>query len=283
MLLFTDGGSTKCDWVGLDQQKQVVFTSTTSGLNPSVLNDNELEKVVRSLNNLQTISGQVTKIDFYGAGCGSATYKTRLKKVLKNVFLRADVNVEEDTLAAVRSVTTKPALVCILGTGSNSCYFDGNKIHQPIPSLGYILMDEGSGNYFGKQLLRDYFYKSMPETIYNAFKENYNLLPDVVKQNLYQKPNPNAYLASFASFVFSQPDVDGYFYNMLTKGLSQFIKKRVLCFQEASDVPIHFVGSIAYFSKEILTECLENFNLQVGKIIQKPIDGLVSYYQEHRF
>mgnify|MGYP000374428385 CR=1 FL=1 len=133
-------------------------------------------------------------------------------------------------------------IVCILGTGSNSCYFDGKRIHTEIDSLGYVLMDEASGNYFGKRLLRDYFYKKMPEKLRQDFASRFNLNSDVIKQNLYKEPNPNAYLASFAAFIFTSQEVNGYFYKLISEGIQRFIEDRVLCFKEAQ----HLNGKALY-------------------------------------
>ncbi len=283
MLLFTDGGSTKCDWVGLNNQRQVVFTTTTSGLNPTVLTDSSLQEIIFSSNELIAVAKRVKKLDFYGAGCSGSVAQNRLKTVLKKTFTQAEIQVREDTYAAVYSVTTNTGIVCILGTGSNSVFYDGNCIHSAFPSLGYLIMDDGSGKYFGKQLLRDYYLGKMPNGIHQAFEKRYNLSVEEVKENLYKKEKPNAYLASFTHFLFSQPDEEAYFYHLINKGLSIFIQDYVLCYPQSREVPIHFVGSIAYFAKDMLLESLKNFNLQAGKIIQRPIDGLIEYYQKKSF
>src|SRR5690606_1310792 len=199
--------------------------------------------------------------------------------VLFELFPKASVNVYEDMTAAVFAATTEPGIVCILGTGSNSCYFDGNEIHAPIPSLGYILMDEASGNYFGKRLIRDYYYKRMPIEIASEFEKKFNLEADDVKMNLYKKPNPNAYLASFAQFIFTQKEINPYFYALIKEGISNFIECRILCYEKAHEVPVHFIGSIAHFSEQIIMECFKENNLKLGNIVQRPIDGLIEYYR----
>lgn len=279
MTLITDGGSTKCDWVLLDNSGAVVFKTTTLGLNPTVVSRDELHSRIASNEYLSANFKKVETLHFYGAGCGTLTPRSILNEVLNILFTNAKVEVFEDLTAAVYAVTTKPGIVCILGTGSNSCYFDGTKVHAPIPALGYTLMDEASGNYFGKKLLRDYFYNKMPLQIASQFESEFNLEPDEIKVNLYKKANPNAYLASFAQFIFTQEEINPYFYALIKNGISEFIECRILNLKQAADVPIHFIGSIAHFSKQIIKECCDEYSLNLGTIVQRPIDGLIEYYK----
>ena len=143
-------------------------------------------------------------------------------------------------------------------------------------------MDEASGNYFGKRLIRDFYYQKMPEQLANEFEKRFDLDPDVIKMNLYQKPNPNTYLASFAEFIFTAEEVNGYFWHLISEGMRRFIEYRVLCYKEAQVVPIHFIGSIAHFSEEMIRNAMKPYHLELGKIIRRPIDGLIDYYREHR-
>ena len=279
MTLITDGGSTKCDWVLLDNSGELVFKTATSGLNPTVVLKEELLLRIASNETLKNIFNSVEILDFYGAGCGTATPRCILKEVLEELFTIAKVNVSEDMAAAVFAATTEPGIVCILGTGSNSCYYDGTEIHAPIPALGYVLMDEASGNYFGKRLIRDYYYHRMPTEIAEEFEKKFNLEADEIKMNLYKKPNPNAYLASFAQFIFTQKEINPYFYALIKEGISNFIECRILCYEKAHEVPVHFIGSIAHFSEEIIKECFAGHNLKLGNIVQRPIDGLIDYYK----
>ena len=282
MVLIAESGSTKCDWVLLNPSGEVILRTTTLGLNPAVLPSEELISIIKSNSDLGSLFNKVTILDLYGAGCGTETPKQNLKSILESLFVNALVTVEEDMMAAVYSVTTSPAIVCILGTGSNSCCFDGSKITTAFPSLGYLIMDDASGNYYGKQLLQDYYYDRMPWEIALKFNETFRINSDELKLNLYKKPNPNAYLASFAKFIFTTQDQDAYFYNMLNVGISKFIKTHILCYPESKNVPIHFIGSIAHFSENIIKESFKNHNLELGKIIQKPIDGLIEYYKNHK-
>tara|TARA_R110002072_G_scaffold16233_3_gene63833 strand:- start:9583 stop:10440 length:858 start_codon:yes stop_codon:yes gene_type:complete len=280
MILFTDGGSTKCDWVLLDTTGNLVLKTQTLGLNPTVLSSEEIKHRIEANTELKTVFNTVETLDFYGAGCGTITPRNKLKNELNDLFPKATVTVQEDLAAAVYAVTTAPGIVCILGTGSNSCYFDGEHIHAPIPALGYSIMDEASGNYFGKELLRDYFYKRMPAHVATAFEANFNLNPDDIKMNVYKGANPNAYLASFARFIFSKEITEPYLLKLVDKGIRLFVNCRVQTFSEAPNVPIHFIGSIAHFSTPIITNVLNEKGLQLGTIIQRPMDGLTAYYQQ---
>lgn len=282
MILIADGGSTKCDWVLLNEKGEVTLKTRTQGLNPAVFPKEELFERIRSNKELNSIFETVDTVDFYGAGCGTSTPSELLKNVIQQLFSKAKVTVKEDLYAAVYAVTNQPGIVCILGTGSNSCYFDGKTIQTATDSLGYILMDEASGNYFGKRLIRDYYYNKMPSELVIKFEKEFNLDADTIKANIYKKPNPNAYLASFAEFIFTSKEVNGYFYKLISEGMSKFIEYRILCFKEAQQVPIHFVGSIAHFSEDIIRDCLKPYHLELGSIVRRPIDGLIEYYRKHK-
>ena len=282
MTLIADGGSTKCDWILLSPEGEVLVKTRTKGLSPAVVPLSELYSRIRENEDLQGIFQKTETVDFYGAGCGTITPKNTLTKVLSDIFPNATVDVNEDLLAAVYAATAEPGIVCILGTGSNSCYFDGEKIHAHVPSLGFVLMDEASGNYFGKRLIRDYYYKKMPTKLAKEFEKRFDLDPDVIKLNVYQRPNPNTYLASFAEFIFTSEEVNGYFWQLISEGMTRFIEFRVLCYKEAQNVPVHFIGSIAHFSEEQIRNAMKPYHLQLGKIIRRPIDGLIEYYREHR-
>jgi len=283
MVLIADGGSTKADWIALNKDKKEVFRTTSLGLNPSVLTKEEVRHTINNTEELLSIQNEVQQIHFYGAGCGSPKAAENLQHVLKSVFKKATVFVSEDTLAAVyASSGNNPGIVCILGTGSNSCYFDGKEMITTAPSLGYTLMDEASGNYFGKQLLRDYYYKKMPKKIATAFKSSFELDTDVVKMNLYRKPYPNMYLASFARFMF-ECKKEKYIRKMIKKGFQNFFYYRVLPFEKDSKTPIYFIGSIAYYFRDILEKVAAKNKLVITDVIQRPIDNLVKFHKNNTF
>ncbi len=279
MILLADGGSTKCDWILLDDMGEVIFKTRTKGLNPAVFEKSLLQKRLEENEELYSHKDQIETINFYGAGCGTPKPTAMLKKVFEDFFVHATViEVKEDIVAAVYAATTEPGVVCILGTGSNSCYYDGKEIHISVPSLGYVLMDEASGNYFGKKLICDYYYKRMPNEVALDFEKKFDLSSDVIKENLYKKDNPNTYLASFAEYIFTT-ERNAYFDKILAIGIKEFIEARVLCFDQANHVPIHFIGSIAHFSEDVIKAALLPYNLTLGNIVRRPIDGIIEYYR----
>ncbi len=283
MIFITDSGSTKCDWIAVDKNGIQLFEKIrTKGLNPVLLAPNELLGRIQESDMLRMHKNDVKEIFFYGAGCGTEGPKLALKQVLKSYFINADVTVEEDTLAAVYSTikNNEPAVVCIMGTGSNCTYYDGEKAHQKIKSLGYILMDHASGNYFGKQLIRDYYFNHMPENLKVSFNEKYNLDPDFIKYNLYKLPNANAYLASFAEFMFLNKD-EQYIRELIKLGFKRFTKNMIYQFKDKlQDVPVHFAGSIAFLSQDEIKEVAAEMGFKVGNFIKRPIEGLVKYHTQ---
>ncbi len=279
MILIADGGSTKVDWVILDSSRNEISRVKTLGLNPSVIEKKELINIILDVNQLIEIKNNVNEVHFYGAGCGTPKPIQILKEVMESVFVNADINISEDMLGAVyASSRKKPAIICILGTGSNSCYFDGFKIKSSTPSLGYTIMDEASGNYFGKILLKDFFYKKMPDNISKSFNNEFNLDIDTVKRNLYREPNPTMYLASFAKFMFNHKE-SKYIQEIIKNGFQEFFKYRVLPFDKDKNTPIYFIGSIAFYFKDILEQVALDNNLIIADVIQRPIDRLVEYHQ----
>ncbi|RED45426.1 hypothetical protein DFQ10_102295 [Winogradskyella eximia] len=283
MILITDGGSTKCDWIAINSDGiQAVDKIRTKGLNPAIVPEKKLNKIIRKSKELMEIADQVTHIHFYGAGCGTEKPRLLLKSILEYYFKNAIVEVREDTYAAVRAcinTNDEAAVVCILGTGSNCSYYDGKDLHQRVSSLGYILMDDASGNYFGKQLIRDYFFKKMPDTISVAFAHKHNLDADFIKYNLYKQSNPSAYLADHAEFMFINKDSE-YISNIITKGIRLFTENMILQYKEElkEGVPVHFAGSIAYFGQEEIKQVAKEYGFKVGNFVRRPIEGLVNYH-----
>lgn len=281
MILIADGGSTKADWIALDEHKEEAFRVRTLGLNPAVVSEEELNNRIINMFQLIQVKNQVTNIYFYGAGCGTPHAQKILHDVMKNIFVNAKIVVEEDMLAAVYAATGKePAMVAILGTGSNSCYYDGQKMHMRVASLGYVLMDEASGNYFGKRLIRDYYYGLMPKYIVEKFEKDFNLDADVLKKNIYREPNPNMYLASFAQFMFEFKE-EKYVRRLMKRGFEKFFRYRILPYELGPETPIYFIGSIAHYFREILDAVAEKNGLKITGVIQRPIDNLIDYHRKY--
>ena len=279
MILVVDSGSTKTDWIAVDAKGKILFSTQTLGLNPQVLSSAILKE--RIINNFDLYQNreQVTHLYFYGAGCGVESPQLRINKVFDEIFTNAEKTIKEDTYAAVYAAS-KPeekAVVCILGTGSNCTYFDGKDIEQRVTSLGYILMDEASGNFYGKQLIRSYYFNTMPKSLANEFEKEYDLSPDSIKENIYRRENPNTYLATFSKFLIKHKDNE-LFQKIIKNGLERFINHQILQFDNAREVPIHFIGSISFFLKEEIKQALEEKGLTMGRIVQRPIEELVKYH-----
>lgn len=285
MILIVDSGSTKCDWIAVDKNgNKLLEKIRTKGLNPAILSEEKMHKIIKESDDLKQNRKAVTHLFFYGAGCGTEKPRLLLKSVLEDFFINAEVVVNEDTLAAVYATVNskdEAAIVCILGTGSNCSFYDGNTLHQRVESLGYSLMDDASGNYFGKQLIRDYYFNHMPESIKVAFAEKYNLEADTIKYNLYKQPNANAYLANFAEFMFLHKE-SNYISNLIKDGLRLFAKNMILQFKDIlQTVPVHFAGSIAFLCQDEIQEVAQELGFTVGNFARRPIEGLVKFHTDN--
>lgn len=279
MKLVVDSGSTKADWIALDENGSIQFTATTLGLNPEVL---EREDVLYRIDQRFDIShnkDKVTHLYFYGAGCGTDRMKNFLTGVFKEYFTNAEIVVHEDTYAAVFATTPRneKAIVCILGTGSNCSYYDGKELHQKIQSLGYLAMDDCSGNQFGRHLIRAYYFGKMPQELAKEFEKEYDLDADVLKHNFYKVPNPNAFLATFAKFLIKHKDHE-FIRKIVLHDMQVFVDNYITQFEDCREIPVHFIGSIAYYLKEELEMVLNGNGLTLGNVYRKPIDGLINYH-----
>ena len=282
MRLIVDSGSTKTDWIAIDDSGAIIFETFTLGLNPQVLTEYIIEERIINNYDLYQNRKKINKIYFYGAGCGTQPPKELLTKVLRSIFINSDFDIKEDTYAAVYACCkpTSKAIVSILGTGSNCSYYDGERLHQKVTSLGYVLMDDASGNYFGRQLLRDFYFNKLSKDLANKFKAEFDLKAEIIKDSLYKKPNPNTYLAKFAKFLVENKDLE-YSKNLIKKGFILFIENQIEQFDNHKDVELHFVGSIGYYLKDELKEVIDSKKLKLGKVLRRPIEGLVAYHQSH--
>lgn len=279
MKLLVDSGSTKADWIAINDEGKVLFTTQTLGLNPEVLSKDEIIIRLEDRFDISHNKNQVTHLFFYGAGCGTDRMKIFLTQVFQEYFPNALVTVHEDTYAAVFATTPKEqkAIVCILGTGSNCSYYDGQILHQKVQSLGYIVMDDCSGNRFGRHLLRAYYFNKMPKDLAQEFEKEFNVEPDPVKHNLYKQPNPNAYLAKFAKFLIKHKDTEFCRYYIF-KEIESFVENYIKQYENYKEVPVHFIGSIAFYLKEELQSVLDKEGIKLGNVLRRPIDGLIQYH-----
>ncbi|MCP4977510.1 MAG: N-acetylglucosamine kinase [Maribacter sp.] len=282
MILIVDSGATKSDWIALDEKGNQLFLTQTLGLSPEVLTRPVIEDRLANNFELSKNKDDVSHLYFYGAGCGTDRMKAFLKEIFADFFPNAKTEIKEDTYAAIYATTKigHQGIVSILGTGSNCSYYDGHQLFQKVISLGYIPMDDGSGNFFGRKLIRDYYFHKMPQDLGIKFAKEYNLEADVIKKHLYKQPNPNTYLATFARFMIENKD-HPYCKGVIDKGFQQFVNNYIMQFELATKVPVHFVGSIAHYLRDELITVLKRNDLIVGNIRQRPIEGLVQFHQEN--
>ena len=280
MILVVDSGSTKTDWIAVNSKGKTLFSTQTLGLNPQVLSSAILKERIINNFDLYQNRNEVTHLYFYGAGCGVDSPQKRILRVFDEIFINSKIVIKEDTYAAVYAAADmgEKSIVCILGTGSNCTYFDGKEIEQRVTSLGYIFMDEASGNFYGKQLIRSYYFKTMSEDLAKEFEQEYDLTPDTIKENIYRRENPNTYLATFSRFLIKHKKNE-VFQDIISKGLERFINHQILQFENAKNIPIHFIGSISFYLKEEIEKALALKGLTMGRIVQRPIEELVNYHK----
>jgi N-acetylglucosamine kinase-like BadF-type ATPase len=277
MILVADSGSSKTDWLlSIPQQEPISFK--TAGLNPYFLTEKEIAKIIQDqAPDMVAYAADITEIYFFGAGCSSPDRHEIVSNAISQLFTKAFVSVDSDLLGcAYATCGYEKGICCVMGTGSNISYFDGENIHDGQHGLGFVLGDEGSGTWFGKALVTDFLYGNMPADINEAFDKAYGLNKEIVIKNVYQKPNANTYLASFTRFV-SEIKATPYGQDLLEKGLLEFINSNIKSFPEYHRYKSHFVGSIAYFFAEELTALCHQQGVKTGKVIKQPINDLMAF------
>ncbi|MDN3605431.1 BadF/BadG/BcrA/BcrD ATPase family protein [Kaistella yonginensis] len=281
MIAIIDGGSTKCDWVILDNSGKPHLKTTTLGFNPNIINVDFIGQEIDKNEELFFLKNHIEKVFFYGSGCGTPANAKKVETEFTKTFPQAEVRIKEDmTAAAYAAYNGKPAIVCILGTGSNSCFFDGENIRIDLPSLGFLIGDEGSGSALGKHLLRRFFMKKLPADLERAFIKKYNLTIEDAIKNMYHNPRANAYLGEFNKFI-AEHKSHSYFQNMVFDEMKNFLDYQVLPYPEAGEIEINFIGYIAYIYEDILRSAAAELNLTIGKVVQKPIESLVEYHKKY--
>lgn len=280
MILIADSGSTKCDWKLMDGITEIGSVSTM-GFNPYFHSEAIISATLKAQRLFTLNAEKITEVFIYSAGCSSPELNRIVEKGLRAVFSKAKIVVDHDVLgAALAACQGAPGIACILGTGSNSCFYDGKTTYEEIPSLAYILGDEGSGSWYGKQLLRDYLYKEPIPAELRAELEAQGHDKDSIMENIYMKEHANVYLASFMKTISKFKHTE-YVQQMIHDGMRAFLLRHVCCFPNHREVPVNFVGSIAYYFQDILKAEAELLGITVGNVIKKPIDGLVEYHLKH--
>lgn len=278
-ILVAESGATKTDWQLISAKGKITSFSTT-GINPYLQKAEEIEAVLTGELGWSEKKHTADEIYFYGTGASNKEQQDKVKKVLVRFFNTKNVQVNHDMLAAARAVCKdEQGIVCILGTGSNSCYFDGKKIKEQQRSLGYIAGDEGSGNYLGKRVLQYYAYKTFDAELTASFEQLFGNDFNAIVKELYSVAFPNRYLAGFVLLLRKNR---GHFMieNIIEDCLNDFFHAQILKYRHSWKSPIHFVGSIAYEFKEVLKTLCEQYELELGNIVKSPIHNLVGYHRK---
>ncbi len=277
--LIIESGSTKTKWV-LIVDDEVVSKIVSTGMNPTVMSRDDLYQAIEQGYIELNYRDNIDHIYFYVAGLDSELSRKKLVQTFNDIFATSDLHIESDMLGACHAMSgDQPGFVAILGTGSNCTYYDGKEMHKHIPSLGYMISDEGSGNQIGKRVLRAYFYGLMSPELKAKFEKEYPINKEIVLKHLYEEPMPNQYMAKFAPFAIDNME-DPEMRREVYEELDHFVKMNLLTAEHSEDYPIHFVGSIAKYSRPVLEEVLNKYNLTLGNISDNPTKFLIEYYQD---
>ncbi|HMK02712.1 MAG TPA: hypothetical protein VK489_00915 [Ferruginibacter sp.] len=275
--LIADSGSTKTEWCLLNGR--TTKTSFTQGLSPYFLSAEQIEYIVDQELKPKLKNTEPDEVYFYGTGCSNPNNVKLVKKALEKVFTNAAVFVDHDLMGAAKALCGHDkGVACILGTGSNSCYYNGKKIVKNSPGLGYVLGDEGSGAYLGKKVIQYFLYNTFDADLMDRFNAKFNTNSDEILTAVYKKPLPNRYLASYAIFLAENR---GHYMieNIIEDGFNDFFFNHIYKYRESWTLPIHFTGSVAHGFKDVLKDMCSSYELQLGKVIKKPMDGLVKFHR----
>tara|TARA_B100000927_G_scaffold291470_1_gene293856 strand:+ start:4073 stop:4918 length:846 start_codon:yes stop_codon:yes gene_type:complete len=281
MILIADSGSTKCSWAICDQNGNQLDEESTIGFNPNFISQKKILEELRK-SSLLFIKNNVKQVFFYGAGCSSIQKNQIIQEPFDIFFANADVQVGHDLEAACFAMYNGEAnITCILGTGSNSCLYDGKNIYENSPSLGFIVGDEASGNYFGKKIISLYFNKLLPKKLIKIFEENYEYDINIINQKIYNNSRANVFLAQYFPFII-QTKENKTIKKIIDKTLDEFINLHIKCFENHQNLTINFIGSVSYFLSNEIKEAAKRHNLKVGKIVQNPIKSLINFHAKKK-
>jgi glucosamine kinase len=276
-ILIADSGSTKCEWCLLHNGHKK--TILTQGMSPYFLNSEQLQAVLRNELLPKIKAYTIEDIYFYGTGCLDPRNAKMMKTAISKVFAGTKIQVEHDLTGISKAACAHTkGIACILGTGSNSCYFNGKMVLRNSPGLGYILGDEGSGAYLGRKVIQYYLYGTFDEELLYKFDDKYKITAAEILENIYRKPLANRYLASFCLFLAENR---GHYMieNIIEDGLNDFFFTHLCKFTESWKYPIHFVGSVGYGFRDVIKELCNSYEFELGKILKNPMEGLIEYHR----
>ena len=274
--LIADSGATKAEWrlINGGQSKTII----TQGISPYFLITEQIAEILVAELKPKLKNVEIDEVHYYGTGCANEENAKSVKKAIQKVFKQASVSVTHDLMAAARALCGKQkGIACILGTGSNSCFFDGKKIVRNSPGLGYVLGDEGSGAYLGKKVIQYYLYGTFDDELRGRFDLTYTTNTTEILENVYKKPMPNRYLAGFAKFL---ADNRGHYMieNIIEDGLNDFFFSHLCKYREIWTMPVNFVGGVAFGFKDVLQELCRSYEFEFGKVMKNPMQGLVEFH-----
>ena len=274
--LIADSGSSKTVWCLLDGKKKKMIL--TQGISPYFLTSEQIQQILEKELSPKMKASLPGEIFYYGTGCSNPANVKSVKQALKKVFPTASVSVDHDLMGAAKALCgNEKGVACILGTGSNSCYYNGKKIVKNSPGLGFILGDEGSGAYLGKRVVQYYLYNTFDPDLMDRFNAKFNTNAVEILEAVYRKPLPNRYLANFTTFLVENR---GHYMieNIIEDSFNDFFFNHIYKYSESWTMPVHFIGSVAYGFRDILKEMCDAYELQLGRVLKHPMDGLVKYH-----
>lgn len=279
MIIVADGGATKTDWRVLKEGIEITRVQT-SGFNPYLVSSDEIEHILWKELQPLVDNKNIDSVYYYGAGCSTITKVNTVVYAFENIFPNARIIVDHDLIGAAHALCgNHPGIACILGTGSNSCFYDGNKIVNQIFSLGYFFGDEGSGASLGKTLLSAYLHNELPRELVSALENFYKPGKESILDAVYKQPAPSRFLASFSTFINQHRD-HPFISELLYSEFSRFFRYQVCFYPNHKEVTVHFAGSVAFHYQDILRSIAGEMGIETGKFIQAPIEGLVDYHKQ---
>ena len=277
MILIADSGSTKTHW-SLVEYRMVKKTIETPGLNPYFVTAEIVKSILQTDLMPNMVARFIKVVHFYGAGCSTENNNNMLREAMKQFFHEAEIHVYHDILGAARALHgNKEGIACILGTGCNACFYDGKQIFSIVPSLGYLYGDEGAGSNLGKIFIEKYLKNKLPKDIHEEFDQKYHMTLENILNALYNRPSPNRFLASFSEFIAPRQK-HPFLHDLVKSSFQSFVEEQVMKYKDFDKFTVGFVGSIAWFYKDILLEVATGNNLKVGIIMRSPMEGLVKYH-----
>lgn len=280
IILIADSGSTKAEWCLLDGKKRK--TIYTQGMSPYFLDTEQIQQILAIELKSKLKNVEPDEVYYYGTGCANPENVKSVKQALKKIFTKATISIDHDLMGAAKALCgSEKGVACILGTGSNSCYYNGKKIIKNSPGLGYILGDEGSGAYLGKKVVQYYLYNTFDPDLMDRFNAKYNTTNVEILDAVYKHPLPNRFLAGFVPFLIENR---GHFMieNIIEDGFNDFFFNHIYKYRESWIMPIHFIGSVAFGFKDVLKDMCNAYELELGRVLKNPMDGLVKYHRENR-